>query len=539
MNKILTRFEPPKARKKFNITGLCIPEEHYMVDISSNINTIISDYIQEGKYFTINRGRQYGKTTTLYLLEQQLKDRYMVISLSFEACDELFVSLYTLAAGLIRKIGRILKQQKVEQPLLDQWNQPISEQFPLDDLSERITCLCSSVGKEIVLIIDEVDKSSDNQIFLSFLGLLRNKYLGRMKRTDDTFHSVILAGVYDIKNLKIKLHPGEESKYNSPWNIAVDFTVDMDFMTEEIAAMLQEYEKDHQTGMNIAEISRQIYDYTSGYPYLVSRLCQIVDEKIAGTENFPDKRDAWTRKGIVAAELLLRKESNTLFDDMIKKLADYPKLKLMLQNILFCGSIYPFERDNELISLGVTFAFLKEKNGAVAIKNRIFETKLYDLFLSEMYTDPANSQNNSIEWNQYIVNGSLQMNLMMEKFYQHFTEAYGDSDWKFVERQGRKIFLMYLKPIINGTGNYYIEAQTRDMRRTDIIVDYHGKQFVIELKIWHGSEYNQRGEKQLFEYLDDYHANTGYLLSFNFNKNKKTGIQEISRYGKHIMEVVV
>ena len=525
--------------KKFNVTGLCIPENNYMVDISSKIDTIITEYIQEGKYFTINRGRQYGKTTTLYLLEQQLKNRYLVISLTFEACDELFVSLYTLAAGLVRKISRVLKAQGVEQPLLDDWNQPISERFPLDDLSERITSLCRNADKEIILIIDEVDKSSDNQIFLSFLGLLRNKYLGQMKKTDCTFRSVILAGVYDIKNLKVKLHPDEEPKYNSPWNIATDFTVNMDFLPEDIVAMLQEYEKDQQTGMDIDKISRQIYDYTSGYPYLVSRLCQIIDEKLPKTEDFADKRDAWTHKGIVAAELLLRKEPNTLFDDMIKKLTDYPKLKLMLQNILFCGSIYPFERDNDLINLGVTFAFLKENNGMVAVKNRIFETKLYDLFLSEMYTNNADNQTTSIERNQYIVNGSLQMKLIMEKFYQHFTEIYGENDWKFVEKQGRRIFLMYLKPIINGTGNYYIEAQTRDMKRTDIIVDYRGKQFIIELKIWHGSEYNERGEAQLFEYLNYYGADTGYLLSFNFNKNKKTGIQLISRYGKHIMEVVV
>lgn len=86
------------------------------------------------------------------------------------------------------------------------------------------------------------------------------------------------------------------------------------------------------------------------------------------------------------------------------------------------------------------------------------------------------------------------MNLVMEKFYQHFTEIYGDSDEKFIEKQGRKIFLLYLKPIINGTGNYYVEAQTRDAGRTDIIVDYHGRQYIIELKIWHGNEYNKRGK---------------------------------------------
>ncbi|MFR7917982.1 MAG: hypothetical protein ACLU4L_01260 [Anaerostipes sp.] len=140
--------------KKFCTTGTCIPEKNYMVDLSNRIQQIINQYIESGQYFTINRARQYGKTTLLYLLEKELrKQDYLVLSLSFEAADE-------------------------------------------------------------------VDKSSDNQIFLSFLGLLREKYLKCQQGKDVTFHSVILAGVYDIKTLKLKLHPQEESKYNSPWNIA-------------------------------------------------------------------------------------------------------------------------------------------------------------------------------------------------------------------------------------------------------------------------------------------------------------------------------
>lgn len=525
--------------KKFYTAGVCIPEQNYMVDVSGRVDTIIADYIDEGKYFTVNRARQYGKSTMLYLLEQRLNERYRVVRLSFEAADEMFVSLYTMAAGLVRKVNRVLKMQKVEQFLLDDWNRPVAEQFPFDDLSERITGLCSNSDKEIVLMIDEVDKSSDNQVFLSFLGLLRNKYLEQRQGNDKTFRSVILAGVYDVKNLKIKLHPGEEPKYNSPWNIAVDFMIDLDFTPEDIATMLREYEADYRTGMDIAYISRLIYEYTSGYPYLVSRICQLADERLAGTADFPEKRDVWTRGGIVAAEQMLRKQRNTLFDDMIKKLADFPKLKKIIQDILFCGTAYPFEEDNHLIDLGVTFGFIKENNGTVAVKNRVFETKLYDLFLSEMVMEDTLGQEAVIERNQYIIDGMLQMRMVMEKFYQHFTEIYGDSDQKFIEKQGRKIFLLYLKPIINGTGNYYIEAQTRDSRRTDIIVDYRGRQFIIELKIWRGDEYNHRGERQLFGYLDSYGVDTGYLLSFNFNKNKTVGIQEISRDGKRIMEVVV
>lgn len=59
------------------------------------------------------------------------------------------------------------------------------------------------------------------------------------------------------------------------------------------------------------------------------------------------------------------------------------------------------------------------------------------------------------------------------------------------------------------------------LRRTDVVVDYNGEQFVCELKIWHGEEYNRRGEEQLADYLEAYHLDTGYVLSFNFNKRKK------------------
>ena len=132
------------------------------------------------------------------------------------------------------------------------------------------------------------------------------------------------------------------------------------------------------------------------------------------------------------------------------------------------------------------------------------------------------------------------MDLILRKFMVCWEELYCSADEKFIEDNGRKFFLLFLKPIINGAGNYYIESRTRDNRRTDIIVDYHGMQYVVEIKIWRGNEYNRRGEKQLMEYMDAYHVQKGYLLSFNFNNRKVTGANEI-RLGdsRTILEVVV
>ena len=60
---------------------------------------------------------------------------------------------------------------------------------------------------------------------------------------EDSFKSVILAGVHDIKNLKLKIRNDEGIKYNSPWNIAVDFNIDMSFNCSEIWTMISDYRR--------------------------------------------------------------------------------------------------------------------------------------------------------------------------------------------------------------------------------------------------------------------------------------------------------
>ena len=64
-------------------------------------------------------------------------------------------------------------------------------------------------------------------------------------------------------------------------------------------------------------------------------------------------------------------------------------------------------------------------------------------------------------------------------------------------------------------------------------------EYIIEMKIWHGEEYHRRGEEQLAGYLEDYHQKQGYLISFNFNKNKKPGIREVCIKDKIIIEAVI
>ncbi len=467
-------------RKHFNTTGTCYSDEHYMVDIHRQLEQI-KEMIDQGNYFCINRARQYGKTTTLSLLKNFLEDEYTIFSISFEGIGTTaYESDETLSYAFLCLLNDCLTYNEVKQAsqplkrLISDAVSNVTDGFSFIKLSRLISQICTASEKPVILFIDESDQAGNYNAFLEFLGMLRDKYLKRRERP--TFWSVILASVYDIKNLKLKLRPQEAHQYNSPWNIAAEFDIDMNFSKNEIERMLLSYEEDCQTGMNVSLISRLLYDYTSGYPFLVSRLCKIIDEKLPGTKEYPDHHSAWSKDGFLTALRLLLSESNTLFDDMQKKLYDNPCLKKVLYELLYEGQTFLYNTDDRVLNIGEMFGYLKGDKGKVMVANRIFETRLYNLFISEEHIQSAIFTEGSKDRNLFIQDGQLNMRRILERFIVHFTDLYGQSNEAFIEKVGRKFFLFYLKPIINGTGNYYVEAQTRDEKRTDIIVDYLGKQ---------------------------------------------------------------
>ena len=528
----------------FNTEGRCIPKKHYMVPLEERLKVIKEQFVDQEKYFVINRGRQYGKTTTLRALAEYLQYEYIVVSIDFQGIgSEEFASAETFtwafANVFLSAFKKVMMRHDEKEWLLKPLRDFVENAADrsLRELFVRLSKICEASNKPIVLMIDEVDSASNNQVFIDFLAQLRGYYLDR--EDSPIFHSVILAGVYDIVNLKLKIRSQSEHQYNSPWNIAADFDVDMSFSAKQIAAMLREYETDHHTGMEVEAVAEYLYQYTSGYPYLVSALCKIIDEKLLLQDAFADEHSIWTMEGIEAAVRIILRMKATLFDSMIKHITEYPELKELLYAMLFKGEQIVYSQDNHTIELARMFGYIQDDGNRVKVANRIFETRLYNLFLSEEELSNAICRKAKENKSQFVYNGRLNMERILEKFVEHFNDIYGENNNKFIEDCGRKFFLLYLRPIINGTGNYYIEAQTRDERRTDVIVDYAGEQFIIEMKIWRGNEYHERGERQLTEYLDYFHQNRGYLLSFNFNKKKEAGIKTITIGNKTIVEAVI
>ena len=307
-----------------------IADQHYMVPIDRQVNEA-ARMVEDNLYFCINRGRQYGKTTTLAFLKQKLEVKgYVVFSISFEGLpDSAYESLETLIYASLEKMVFSMQLNTIAnfsnesaQLLLDLQNRN-KKYTDVQDFVATIAAICSK--ERLVLLIDEVDQAGNYPSFVKFLGVLREMYLRRDEIP--TFYSVILAGVYDIKNLKLKMRPEDQHQYNSPWNIAAPFDTDMSLHADGIAVMLSEYKEDHQLDFDVKDIAQVIYDYTSGYPFLVSRICLIMDEN----------KLPWNRNGVLNAVNSLLKEGNTLFDDMAKILNQFPKMSQILHAILYQG----------------------------------------------------------------------------------------------------------------------------------------------------------------------------------------------------------
>jgi len=529
------------VEKYFNVTGSCDSREHYMVDLLGRLEKI-KKMIDDGKYFTVNRGRQYGKTTMLKALARYLEEEYIVVNMDFQLMDH---SDYKSISSFVKAFaGNLITNRNCQKYMSDEIKEELKNMrkysdrsFTLADLFYLLNQWCSEAQKPIVLMIDEVDQASNNQVFLDFLSQLRGYYLNRENII--TFQSVILAGVHDVRNLRQKIRPDMEHKHNGPWNIATKFEVDMSFSSEDISGMLKEYEKENNTGMNIDEMAKLIYDYTSGYPVLVSGLCKFIDEEIAGTERFATKKSAWTKAGFLEAEKKMMSERMPLFESLINKLEDDEALRSLIHMILFEGKSVPFNPDDAVINTAMIYGFAKNKENIVCVANRLFETRIYNWFLSLEITTNKITEVSLLDKNYFIKDGNLDMKKILTSFVKAFNDIYGSRPEKFLEETGRKYFMLYMRPIINWTGNYYIESRTRDNRRTDMIIDYLGKQYIVELKIWRGEEYNSRGEEQLIGYLEDYGVDEGYMLSFNFNKDKKSGINTMIINEKTIVEAVV
>ena len=174
-----------KKVRRFNTTGVCNPEKHYMVDLAERLAQV-RILVDAGNYFTINRARQFGKTTMLNALTEYLNHEYYVVSMDFQMqmSNAKFKNENSFALAFAKAfIASFRVNEKSEgsayKTAISRFAESFSfapDSYELVELFQALSTLCADLPEAVVLMIDEVDSATNNQVFLDFLAQLRGYY---------------------------------------------------------------------------------------------------------------------------------------------------------------------------------------------------------------------------------------------------------------------------------------------------------------------------------------------------------------------------
>jgi hypothetical protein len=308
----------------------------------------------------------------------------------------------------------------------------------------------------------------------------------------------------------------------------------MSFCAEDIATMLIEYEDDHKTGMNFYEVSENIYEFTSGYPYPVSDICNIIDEKLHRN---------WTPDGISRAVQIVANEESSLFKDIVRNLESDEQLRDYIYDILIIGIEKKYNPDDSVGDRALMFAFTRSDNGNIVISNKIFEIRMANFCIAYRSNKKNAAEITAVKSNEVLKeDDSFDMAFCLRKFAKHLREIFSEKDVAFYEQHARLIFISYLRPLIYGKGFYHFESALTTNQRMDIVAFYGKAQFIIELKRWYGEKRHEEEFEQLAGYMTKKNAETGYLVTFDFRLDSHRELREewISlKKGLKIFDVVI
>jgi hypothetical protein len=188
------------------------------------------------------------------------------------------------------------------------------------------------------------------------------------------------------------------------------------------------------------------------------------------------------------------------------------------------------------------FGFLARGTDGLQIHNRIFEIRITDYFIAKRTRNWRESEAPQNAANEIIRDNVFDMELCLAKFKRNYAELYTDKDLKFLERDGKLLFMLYLKPLINGLGFYHFEPETRDYGKIDVVIDFLKQQFILEMKIWRGDSRHEDAYDQLSKYLKSKNTACGYLLTFDFRRRRDDSFAEnrwVTWNGTQLFDVVV
>ena len=499
----------------FNTEGPVRPDDHYGVPPLKRMDVDeLLRLIRGKRYFVLHAPRQTGKTSALIALRDLLNGGeagdFRCVNVNVEvgqvARDDTARGLRSILSSLASSARRLGDDYPD-----GVWSEILAKVGPDDALRELLARWCQAKPTPLVLLVDEIDSLVGDTL----LSVLRQLRAGYEHRPEGFPQSVVLCGVRDIRDYRIRSSAGEVIAGGSPFNVAAKSLRMGDFTEDETRALMAQHTE--ETGQCFSKAAQKaVWTQTCGQPWLVNALCAgaCFDNK-AGR----DRSRAIEEDDIHAAREELILSRRTHLDQLAHKLEE-ARVRRVVEPILSGGAARHEIRDLEYVrDLG-----LLAPDSPPRIANPIYR-EVVPRELGYVLQDSLDVQ---AAW--YVDDaGRLDMAKLLKAFSVFFSEH--SEHWlgrfsDYPEAAPQLILQAYLQRVVNSGGR--IEREYGLGRgRTDLLVLWPHEagqpsdlweRFVVECKVLRDSDHRslagtvERGVRQTLGYMNKCKADEGHLV---------------------------
>ena len=499
----------------FNTAGPVRSDDHYAIPPLERVDVgELLGLIRAKQYCVLHAPRQTGKTSALIALRDLLNSgeagHFRCVDVNVEVAQ---VARDDVAEGMRAVLSSLAMSAQLlgDDSLEDLWPDTLARAGANNALRHVLMRWCRADPTPLVLLVDEIDSLVGDTL----LSVLRQLRAGYEHRPEGFPQSVVLCGVRDIRDYRIRSSAGEVIAGGSPFNVAAKSLRMGDFSEAETRALMAQHTG--ETGQRFSAAAQEaVWTQTRGQPWLVNALCAeaCFDNKAGRDRSRPIEAD-----DIHAAREELILSRRTHLDQLAHKLEE-ARVRRVVEPILSGGEARHQVQDLEYVrDLG-----LIDGASPPRIANPIYA----EVVPRELGYILQSSLDVQVAW--YVDDdGRLDMTRLLSAFRTFFGEH--SEHWlgrfsDYPEAGPQLILQAYLHRVVNSGGR--IEREYGLGRgRTDLLVLWPHEagqpsdlweRFVVECKVLRDSDRKslawtiERGVEQTLGYMTKCGAEEGHLV---------------------------
>jgi len=504
----------------FNTTGPVVAADHYCIPPLQRVNLgEILTLIRDKRYFVLHAPRQTGKTSALLALRDLLnggsEGAYRCVYVNVESAQTAREHVERGMRAVLGALGTRARRTLGDDSLANLWPGILTTFGPEGALQEVLVRWAETDPTPAVLLIDEIDTLVGDTL----IAVLRQLRAGYDERPDGFPQSVILCGVRDVRDYRIR-SSAEKAVITggSAFNVKAASLRIGDFSEVDVRTLLVQHTA--ETGQPFAEAAlREAWELTAGQPWLVNALAQ---EACFADAAGRDRSRAVTAEAIHAARerIILRRETH--LDQLTDKLEE-ERVRRVIGPLLSGTEASAAMRPDDLQY--VRDLGLVARENPIRVANPIYR----EVIPRDLTWTTQASFTHDPDW--YLEpDGGLNLTKLLSAFQGYFREHSEHWVERFQYREaGPQLLLQaFLQRIVNSGGRVEREYGLGRMR-TDLLIVWpagappeQSQKMVIECKLLHdGLERTIReGLEQTRAYMDRCDAVEGHLVIFDRTPGK-------------------